>query len=721
MHRLPRTMPARPHLAKHALWLLPLFLAPAAWWWPLLTGKLPDFMDTVTYLFPMRVAVAQQLHSATLPLWLPSLFCGAPLAANPQVAAWYPPQLLFYFVPGAFTYGLLCIFHYWLAGVGAYALTYWHTRSRYAGLLAGLTFQFGAMMIGRIALLPHVYSSAWVPWIFLAAEASLASLTSRVRRADLALALLLAIQLLSGAPQISYYTGIALLLLWLIRWLQSPHRFSSLTPLAIRGLVIVALTSTIAAIQILPTAEFMSLVRRHPIAVQDLITQSLGRGYLFTSLFGFTFPQGEDTDSINAVGIVPYLLAIIAVLRTRTRSRTLPYVIISFVGWILASGYVVPLLVAVLPGFDRFHAPRRALMLWSILMPIAAGIGAGHVAELFRGRRSSGLVLASLALLSIASTIWILPRIERVFCRPEHLYPNAAYVDKIGSARFITVDPTLNYSYDSRRPDYGQSIIPNGAILGGVNDAQGYDPIMLERYASFRDVLCATSGILYPGHAVYFSDPAAPALRILNVQYLVGRHDIYDPGHVVPGASFDRQKLNAMLEPVIADERWPLFRYREQRPFAWSVQQLEPVSTMQQAMLLAKSANVEKTAFVEQPFTIAADRTGTTSVTAEWTSSRSLQLHLSAGEKRPAFICVAISYVPGWRAFAATGEELTTVPADGVILGVQVPAGVSDVRLIYSPRSFYQGLAISIAAMVLSFGLWFRCRPVTCLPAPHQQ
>ena len=76
-----------------ARWLWPAFflvVLPAIYWWPLLAGRLPDFMDTVTVLYPLRVAAARQIHEATLPLWLPNMYCGTPLAANPQLALFYP-------------------------------------------------------------------------------------------------------------------------------------------------------------------------------------------------------------------------------------------------------------------------------------------------------------------------------------------------------------------------------------------------------------------------------------------------------------------------------------------------------------------------------------------------------------------------------------------------------------------------------------------------------
>jgi hypothetical protein len=701
----------RERLQRHAAFLLPTLFLPFAWWWPLLAGYLPDYMDTVTYLYPLRLAAAQQLRSGCLPLWLPNLFCGTPLAANPQLAAWYPPQLLFYLCPNTFGYGLLAILHYCLAGVGMYALVYHLGRQRGAAFLAALSFEFGSMMIGRIALMPHVYACAWVPWIFLTAEHARARPT-RFSRRDITLAALLAMQLLAGAPQISYYSTLALSLLWFIRMVQ----IREYNWPAVRGIAIALLTLALYAIQLVPTFEFLSLVRRREIPIRDLVEQSLNGGFIWRSLVGFTIPGGEDIDSINAVGLVPCALALFGLLRRDIRSRALPYFLIAILSWFLSLGLFAPTLAKLLPGYTHFHAPRRALMLWSICIPVAAGLGFAAL-QMRSLSKASRMLVTMLALLSLASTTWILPRLERAFCRPTHLYPDQRYAAHIGPDRFVSLDPTLNYSYDSRRADYGKSLVPNGAPLAGLNDAQGYDPLMLENIARLRDVACRGSGILYPGHAVYFSNPLSPALRLMNVQYLVGRHDLYDPGRVVPGATIDHGALNSQLALVIEDDRWPLYRFRDSRKQAWCVARTINAADDPNAL-----SNFWQSGAASEVALVAAGESAQASfqrrdVRVEWLTSRTIQLTAgSAQTAQSSFVCISDAYAPGWSAKDDHGRRLPVMCADGIILGLQLPPDANTVDLTYSPTSFLQGTLITAAALLLCAALWFRCAP----PAPQR-
>src|SRR5690606_21190186 len=76
-----------------------LVLPITLWFWPLLAGYLPDFMDTVTHGYPLRLEAARQWREGVLPLWNPYQFCGVPLAANAQASLWYPPIFLFYLIP----------------------------------------------------------------------------------------------------------------------------------------------------------------------------------------------------------------------------------------------------------------------------------------------------------------------------------------------------------------------------------------------------------------------------------------------------------------------------------------------------------------------------------------------------------------------------------------------------------------------------------------------
>jgi hypothetical protein len=49
--------------------------------------------------FPWRQLAVEQIRAGHWPLWNPYLGAGAPLAANLQTAAFYPPNLLFLLMP----------------------------------------------------------------------------------------------------------------------------------------------------------------------------------------------------------------------------------------------------------------------------------------------------------------------------------------------------------------------------------------------------------------------------------------------------------------------------------------------------------------------------------------------------------------------------------------------------------------------------------------------
>ena len=70
---------------------------------------------------------------------------------------------------GAF--GVVCVAHYVLGGLGMFALGRQYTRFRSAALFGAVTFQFSAMMVSHIALTPHLYTVAWIPWMLWAIDA----------------------------------------------------------------------------------------------------------------------------------------------------------------------------------------------------------------------------------------------------------------------------------------------------------------------------------------------------------------------------------------------------------------------------------------------------------------------------------------------------------------------------------------------------------------------
>jgi hypothetical protein len=67
---------------------------------------------------------------------------------------------------------------------------------------------------------------------------------------------------------------------------------------------------------------------------------------------------------------------------------------------------------------------------------------------------------------------------------------------------------------------------------------------------------------------------------------------------------------------------------------------------------------------------------------------------------KPGLLVVSESYAPGWQAYV-DGQPAPVVPTDVFLRGVYVDAGRHEVQLVYAPRSFTIGLAISITTLIM--------------------
>jgi hypothetical protein len=671
-----------------------LVVLPLLWWWPLLAGYLPDFMDTVTEFHPMRMAAARQLWSGELPLWLPHIMGGVPLAANPQVAVWYPPTWLFFLMPGAVGNGLVVLLHYWLGGFGLRACLRRFGVGELAACFAGIGFQFGAFMVSRIALTPHLYSAIWIPWLLWAIE-------ERDRRRGTGLvALFFALQLLAGAPQVSFYTAMLLPLYWLGH--EALRRGGSvrtaMREVMPRGLVAASVAALLASVQLLPTVEFVSHSARHTIAPERLVQGALNGDMMGRALVGFTGNPIEDTDSINAIGLGLLALVPLAFVRRRRRGLSALLMLLSIFFWLLSWGRLVPLWSEVIPFLDRFHAPRRALIVWSLLGPVLAGLGAANLVVIMRARGFGRLAAGSLLVL-LAGNLWMLPRLEREFVHPSRFDPHPSDPQVLGERRFLTVDPSFRYAHGSREDDYGLALLPDLAALHNLYDAQGYDPLILRRTAWLRDLANQRGGLFYPTHGVYFSDPASPALRLLAVQHLLGRWDLYEPGRLIPGASVDRAALGGMLELKRPHPRWPLWRFREERPLAWCVQTTAPAVDAREAMALALSTDVYRVAFVEEPVYLPMTLEPP-AATARREGGRQVRIELQSPAEQEVFVVLAEAWMPGWRVLDGT-ERSPALAVNGVIMGGVLPPGRTELVFRYEPESFRAGLLLTVIGLLI--------------------
>ena len=232
-----------------------VFLAPL-----LFGGKLYIFRDHLLFFLPMKASVARAFQAGIFPFLHPELSLGVPFFETWQPALLYPPSLIFLVAPFPLSYNLFLGAHLFIAALGAYLAALRRLGCRWTALTAALLFAFGGTTVSMINLLNLLQAVVWVPWAFLCFVGTRDD-DGRLRRRRIALAVVLAVQLLAGGPEIvlmelALLAGHAL-------WTGRKENRSAVSRNLLTGLVAPGLLAcALAAVQLLPTADFLSRTTR---------------------------------------------------------------------------------------------------------------------------------------------------------------------------------------------------------------------------------------------------------------------------------------------------------------------------------------------------------------------------------------------------------------------------------------------------------------------------
>ncbi len=229
-----------------------------------------------------------------------------------------------------------------------------------------------------------------------------------VRATWAGLALVFGMQLLAGHAQTSWYSllGVGAWALWLGVWNNSDQGPCARTVFVrLRGLILVgagmALGAALAAIQLVPTAEYLAHSDRsggldyatltnlsyHPARLLALFTPNI----FGTPADGSYFTNGIYFEDAAYIGFIPLMAACAAIVAWARRRRdaghdprlnSVPFWIgLGLVALILSMGKNLPLyrvLYDHVPTFNAFREPVRWLILTEFALAVLAGIGVGH-------------------------------------------------------------------------------------------------------------------------------------------------------------------------------------------------------------------------------------------------------------------------------------------------------------------------------------------------------
>ena len=409
-------------LAIVGITLLPL----AVFYRQALLGAFWCVLDIQQYFIPYHVVSAGMLEQGSLPLWNPYAFSGMPLLGDAQTAMFYPPNWLFFILPGEVAFNYATLIQFVLAGTSIYLYARTMGLCQWASLMGSISYMFSGFLVSRIVHLSILSGAAMLPLVFLCVENAMARCS---RWWPVLAALAIALQLAAGHPQIPVYTVVAATLYALFRGFHhggAPQATRSLLRLA----AIYGLAFGFAAVQLIPWMELAGFSPRAAgVTPAFLFLFRLGRSDLLRLIFPFLHgsvqggafggPQGlvaRIWEHCAYVGILPLCLAALGVsplmrrsdpLRPDRRWLTVYLCLLALFSLTLLTGgtSVGRSLMYATPILGRLRAPSRALVLLSFALAMLAALGMDRLldprTDRFRLRSEVFLVGAAIVALPI--------------------------------------------------------------------------------------------------------------------------------------------------------------------------------------------------------------------------------------------------------------------------------------------------------------------------------
>ncbi len=166
--------------------------------------------DMVAYNLPMEKSIHDAWARGRLPVWMPEISGGRPLAPNPNAGALYPVRVLLAALPFPVAARIFPLLHWIAAGIGVIVLVGSIGGSPGAAWIGAVTYVLSGVVVGE-AFFSHIQAGmALLPWIVWAAGRRTGSPSSRF----LTLAVLFALDFLA-ADIFTIGIGIGAAALWI--------------------------------------------------------------------------------------------------------------------------------------------------------------------------------------------------------------------------------------------------------------------------------------------------------------------------------------------------------------------------------------------------------------------------------------------------------------------------------------------------------------------------
>jgi hypothetical protein len=709
---------------------------------PLATGERSLVLrDVLTSHLPLKWFGAAELAAGRIPATHPAWALGQPFRGDPNALAYYPGNLLYLALPFWSAFNLHYLLHCLLALVGMRRLARELGQGEWAALAAGCTYAGSGYLISALTFYNLLAVAAWAPWL-------LAGLARRSRRGTLAAGVAGGLILLAGEP----VSAALLAPLALVVAVRRRGLGAGVAATASAGAlaVLLALPQLVSTLLVLPATYRGS----HGVPAAQAAANSLELWRLWELVL--PLPWGALTKAPPrahwATGILPwapYILSLHvgvvgAALALGAARRRWAAVAVAALAAAWAGGLAPEMTARLTLGLFRY--PQKMLLLFTLAAALLAGWGLERAAgDRDRGRfvAAAGFVLIAAALLAWARPAELAATLGRLFAPgapPAVLAAQAAaWTGGLLAAGALLVVTAV--ALTRRWP--ALVVAAQLAGLAQLAPLVATAPVgELEWPAPWtaawsRPTVVATTAVDYPWEP---RPPYAPAAHAMAARQALDRDLLEPPFAALAGlrsplapnltgfSSPEQVHLAAQLARADWPARWRwlgrlgvatltrdgrgatgvapretverhgvrLERVEVPAPRDFPFRPRRVVATASPAEAWSGVARGELDAdVVTAPRAVVHGASGRVTTLAERADELLLEVEGDGG-----LVVVERAWSPLWSATLATGAALPTLPADLVLLAVEVPPGRHRVRLAVGARS--EKIAGVIALLTLA-------------------
>lgn len=752
-----------------------LILVTIGFFWPLMftaTWIPHGGGDLVSFIYPIYAFAAHWLKRGVIPLWNPHLYMGMPFAADNQSGLFYPLNLLFFFLTPTLTYDavqLMVVTHVFLAGLFTYLLLRDLKVGRIAGIAGAITYMLSDLYVIHVGNLNIIATATWLPLALLCFRRALDE-RAHARWGWVAWSgIVLGTAALVGHAQMFLYVCIALGLYTVFQIFERRREGWTVIGVLIGKLALCGLIAFgLSALTLIPAFDLPQYTVRaemnYPDASEFAIPPAGLLGILMPGFWGrgpggFWGPWLRT--EMGYAGVLPLLLAVFgAALTFRCHRLTRYWLLLGGFGLLTALGAYTALhgwTYALIPFFRQLRVPARAIFTFDFAVAVLAAYGLDALLKPLSRRsrrmlnvirRGSTWIFAALALIGVPLLGYAALSVRA--SRPDLLSQTVAALNSLifflillgagiglltlrrrgllsrTALGIVTVaviafdlislgatveiepnNPLVGYGWDNileflrADPDVfrvevlsGASVnwLPDWALIHEMDDFGGiWNPLRLGAYDVLTWVGISRDQYYY---------------NMYNIRYVVAHKDTAVPAH---------------WEHVFTQGDTYVYRNPRAVPRAYLVFHAQVVDGAIDALNAARAPDFDPASRVILEREFVPELAGTQhaeplpnseSGQAEITDRGPNHLTIEVKTSAEAYLVLSEMWMPGWVAYVDEEKE-TVARANFTFRAVRVPPGDHEVKMVYRPRPWQVGLAITLttlAALVVWGGWGALCR-----------